>query len=287
MGIDFDISESGKIIIDPILTQHDRKNRLKRVTDYGESCQFVRRVLESLRDRVPTNGGTVLGFVGLPFTIGSYLIEGETGVARGFAQTKEMIQKDPELVHDIFSCLADNMGDYACFQIEAGAQVIQVFDSWAGHVCDEDYETFCIPYQKQVVAKIKERFPDVPVIIYMAPGPFSQHGRRLQHMAATGVDVVSVDHTIDMEDACKILPRHVGIQGNLDPQLLRDGPKDVIEAATLHILGAAEASGRPHIMNLGHGILSDTPEEHAAFFVDTVHKHRRSMREECGDASVK
>jgi uroporphyrinogen decarboxylase len=276
MGIDFSISESGGIAIDPVRCR-DAMKRLQRVSlaEYRSSCGFVGRVLQLLRQHVPSCGGTVLGFVGLPFTLGSYLIEGKTGVASGFAETRSLMKTDPQLVHDMFTCLAANIGDYAIYQIESGAQVIQVFDSWAGHVSDEDYEIFCRPYQKQVIETIKRHHPKTPVIIYMAPGPFSKHGNRLMKLADTGADVISVDHTIDMEEACKILPKHLGVQGNLDPQLLCDGPLDKIKEETLRILKAAAADRRPHIMNLGHGILPGTPETHAAFFVDTVHSSIR------------
>lgn len=276
MGIDFSISENGGITIDPIRCQESRK-RLNSITidDYRQSCTFVGSVLRSLREKVKKeNTCTVLGFVGLPFTVGSYLIEGKTGVATEFAETKSFMEANPTLVHDIFQCLATNIGEYACYQIENGAQVIQVFDSWAGHVDDDAYDVFCLPYQKQVIDAIQQRHPQIPVIIYMAPGPFSKGGRRLLKLAETGADVISIDHTIDIEDACQILPRHLGVQGNLDPQLLRDGPHEAIEDATIRILKSVV--DRPHIMNLGHGILADTPESNAATFVNTVHRFRRS-----------
>ncbi len=274
MGIDFSISEHGGITIEPIRCSKSRK-RLNNVTlkDYRQSCNFVGSVLQSLCKKV--QGGTILGFVGLPFTIGSYLIEGKTGVATAFAETKLLMRTNPSLVHDIFTCLATNIGEYACYQIESGAQVIQVFDSWAGHIEDEEYESFCLPYQQQVISTIQQRYPDTPVIIYMAPGPFSSQGRRLLKLVETGANVISVDHTVDIKMACQILPKHVVIQGNLDPQLLRDGPLDIIENETNRILKSV--GDRPHIMNLGHGILADTPESNAAFFVNTVHQFQRSV----------
>jgi uroporphyrinogen decarboxylase len=273
MGIDFAISEKGGIHIDPIRTSEACQKRLRRVSihDYQRWTPFVGSVLESLREKVP-NDTTVLGFVGLPFTLGSYLIEGTTGVSTDFAITKELMKSQPELVHEILTCLTLNIGAYACYQIESGAQVIQVFDSWAGHVDDEDYDQFVLYYQQRVIAQIKQVSPETPVIIYMAPGPCSKHGKRLLKLAESGADVISIDHTMDIAQACQVLPPHLGIQGNLDPQVLRDGPLVKIKEKVFEILRCVE--GRSHIMNLGHGILADTPEENAAFFVKLVQDYR-------------
>ena len=272
MGINFSISEGGGISIDPIRTYEEYHQRLQKVTieDYERRTPFVGSVLKSLRDRVPSDT-TVLGFVGLPFTLGSYLFEGRTGVAAAFETTKSLLQTQASLVHEILTCLASNIGEYACYQIKSGAQIIQVFDSWAGHVDDEDYDQFVLPYQQQVIAHIKDASPETPIIIYMAPGPFSKGGKRLLKLAESGAHVISVDYTVDMAEACRVLPKHLGIQGNLDPQLLRDGPLSKIKEAVSEIMHCVR--GRSHIMNLGHGILPDTPEPNAAFFVQLVKDH--------------
>ena len=269
MGINFSISEGGGIAIDPIRTSEERQQRLRKVTivDYERNTPFVGTALKSLRERVPSDT-TVLGFVGLPFTLGSYLFEGMTGVATSFKTTKFLMRTQAVLVHEILACLASNIGEYACYQIQCGAQIIQVFDSWAGHVDDGDYDQFVLPYQQQVIARIKDAFPQTPVIIYMAPGPFSTGGKRLLKLAESGAHVISVDHSVDMAEACRVLPKHLGIQGNLDPQILRDGPLSKIKEAVSEIIHCAR--GRSHIMNLGHGIMPDTPERNAAFFVQLV-----------------
>jgi len=266
MGVEFAISEGGSIEIAPVRSR-EALAQLKRI-DVETACPFVGRVLGELRREVGTRA-TVLGFVGLPFTLATYLVEGKTGTTSGFAEVARMREQDPALLHDILALLADNIGDYACYQIESGAQVIQVFDSWAGHLDDAAYEAFALPYQTAVVDAIKSRHPETPVIIYMAPDTHSRDGQRLAYLARTGADIVSVDHTVDLAKARDLLPDHVGLQGNLDPALLRDGPLDAIKAETERILAASK--GRHHVMNLGHGIEADTPEPHAAFFVDTVH----------------
>jgi len=274
MGVDFSISEAGGISIDPIRT----REAFKRMTDHGpfdpeNAVPFVGSVLGKLREAVAGSGATVLGFVGLPFTLATYLIEGATGTKTGFAACRELRESDPELCRDILSLLADNIAQYALYQIDAGAQVIQVFDSWAGHLEPSEFDEWAAPYQKRVVSAIKEARPQVPVIIYMAPDTHSKGGQLLERLAASGADVVSLDHTIDFADAKQRLADagygDVGLQGNLDPELLRDGPEEKILEATKKILAAAGNKG--HVMNLGHGIEATTPEPNAALFVDAVH----------------
>jgi uroporphyrinogen decarboxylase len=275
MGIDFSISEGGKIAIQPIQTRKAFERTMKRVNDYAKACSFVGQVLGELREEVG-NRATVVGFVGLPFTLASYIVEGKTGLKSEFATVKRLGKEDPTLLHDILSLLAKNIADYACYQIESGAQVIQVFDSWAGHLDDDAYSQFAFPYQCQVIAAIQKKHPTTPIIIYMAPGKYSSGGKRLAKLADTGADIVSIDHTIDFATARSMLPSNFGIQGNLDPKVLRDGPIPEIRRRTEGIL--AQSGGRHHIMNLGHGIEPDTPESHAAFFVKTVqnYEHKRT-----------
>mmetsp|Transcript_25345 Transcript_25345/g.54849 ORF Transcript_25345/g.54849 Transcript_25345/m.54849 type:complete len:333 (-) Transcript_25345:1308-2306(-) len=268
MGVDFDISEGGTISIQPVRTR-EAFAKLKRI-DVQTACRFVGQVLGDLRAEVG-HSAAVLGFIGLPFTLASYVVEGQTGVASGFSQTRRLRQEDPKLLHDILSLLANNIADYACYQIDSGAMIIQVFDSWAGHLPDGAFREFAFPYQKRVIDEIKRRHPETPIIIYMAPGEYSREGRRLAQLARTGADIVSIDHTIDFRRAREIIPDGIGIQGNLDPKVLRDGPLEEIREQTERILEAAR--GTRHIMNLGHGIEPDTPESHAAFFVKIVQSY--------------
>lgn len=268
MGVDFDISEGGTISIQPVRTR-EAFAKLKRI-DVKTACPFVGEVLGDLRAEVG-HAAAVLGFIGLPFTLATYVVEGQTGVATGFSQIRRLRHEDPKLLHDILLLLADNIADYACYQIDSGAMIIQVFDSWAGHLPDDAFREFALPYQKKVIDEIKRRHPETPIIIYMAPGEYSREGRRLAQLARTGADIVSIDHTIDFRRAREIVPDGIGIQGNLDPKVLRDGPLEEIREQTERILDAAR--GTRHIMNLGHGIEPDTPESHAAFFVKTVQSY--------------
>jgi len=280
MGVDFQISEAGGITIEPIRT----REAFKRMTEHGPfspetEVPFVGSVLKQLREAVADSGATVLGFVGLPFTLGTYLVEGATGTKTGFAEFRSLRKTDPELCRDILTLLAKNIGQYAIYQIDHGAQVVQVFDSWAGHLEPEEFDEWAAPYQKMVVSAIKEARPEVPVIIYMAPDTHSKKGALIERLAGSGVDVVSLDHTVDIGEARERLNAagftSTGVQGNLNPEILRDGPPEKILEETSRILKAAGNEG--HVMNLGHGIEPTTPEPYAKLFVDAVHDYDHSQ----------
>lgn len=257
MNVEFDICEKRGPVVEPYRTQ-DRIDTIKRM-DPAASCPFVGEVLTKLRETVG-NEATVLGFVGLPYTLATYLVEGQT--SKEYLEIKKMALSEPKMLHQILQILADNIGDYANYQIESGAQVIQIFDSWAGHLSPRDYDEFALPYQKQVVKAIKAKHPDVPVIIYI-----KQSGALLERMATSGADIVSVDWTVSMDEARRRLGPDIGVQGNLDPAVLL-GPHDKIIERTEEILKMT--GGKSHVMNLGHGIEATTPEPNAKCFIDCV-----------------
>lgn len=237
-----------------------------------ESTPFVAEALKALRQEVGPETA-VLGFVGCPYTLATYLVEGKT--SKEYLEIKKMALNEPQLLHSILQQLADNIGDYALYQIENGAQLIQIFDSWAGHLSPRDYDEFAAPYQKQILDKIKANYPDVPTVIYI-----KHSGALIERMAATDVDVVSLDWTVDMatgrdriEAGRKAagLEGRGGVQGNLDPAVLMAN-HDVIEERAIEILKKAGDTG--HVMNLGHGIEACTPEENAHHFIQTVRNYR-------------
>ncbi len=172
----------------------------------------------------------------------------------------------PDLLHSLLTKLADSLAAYAIYQIECGAQVIQMFDSWAGNLAPADYDVFALPYQKRVVEQIKKAHPDVPLISYIA-----KSAALLERMRDNGCDIVSVDWTVTMSDARARLGPDVGVQGNLESAVLLSNP-ELIEERTLAVIKEAGPTG--HIMNLGHGIEPTTPEENAKHFVDTVRNFR-------------
>eukprot|EP00596_Hydrurales_sp_CCMP1899_P008701 CAMPEP_0119041608 /NCGR_PEP_ID=MMETSP1177-20130426/12598_1 /TAXON_ID=2985 /ORGANISM="Ochromonas sp, Strain CCMP1899" /LENGTH=372 /DNA_ID=CAMNT_0007007785 /DNA_START=142 /DNA_END=1260 /DNA_ORIENTATION=- len=261
MGVDFDITEKEGPKMATWTTMAD-VDKMKVIDPY-KSTPFVAEALKNLRREVG-NTATVLGFVGLPYTLATYMVEG--GSSKDFKEIKSLSYQNPKVMHAMLDKLADNIGDYACFQIENGAQVIQLFDSWAGNLSPLDYDTFAAPYQRKVIEKIKRNHPTVPTIIYI-----NKSGALLERMAATGIDIISLDWTVKIEEARLRIGDKIGIQGNMDPMVLF-APKDVIKSRVEEIL--REGGGRNHVMNLGHGIDAKTSEENAKFFVDTVHNFK-------------
>lgn len=262
MGVNFNINDDGPKL-EP-WTSPSKLNELKTI-DPQKATPFVGEALRNLRREVGDEA-TVLGFIGLPFTLASYMIEG--GGSSEFENTKSMMYNNPEMIHNILSHLEENIAAYASYQIENGAQVIQVFDSWAGTLSPDDYDEFALPYQQRVISRIKKAHPEVPIIIYVA-----KSGALIEKLGKSGADCVSLDWTTSISDAKKRLknPKLV-IQGNLDPMVLT-APDSVIRERTLEIL--KEGGGKNHVMNLGHGIFTRTSEEKAQYFVDLVKNYRR------------
>ncbi len=258
MGIPFDIIESrGPIIDPPIRTQEQVKQ--VRPLEPAESLPFIREILQALRQEVG-NQATVLGFVGAPWTLAAYAIEGKS--SKDYAVIKSMAFNEPALLHEFLGKIADSIATYVRYQIDSGAQIVQMFDSWAGHLSPQDYDIFALPYQQRVIQQVKATHPDTPLILYI-----SGSAGVLERMGHSGVDIVSVDWTVDMLDARKRLGFDIGVQGNIDPGILF-GSKDLIRD---RILDTIRKAGRgKHILNLGHGILPNTPEENAAFFFETA-----------------
>mmetsp|Transcript_9631 Transcript_9631/g.14496 ORF Transcript_9631/g.14496 Transcript_9631/m.14496 type:complete len:347 (+) Transcript_9631:158-1198(+) len=262
MGVSFNIKDEGPKLGD--WTTRAQVNQMKTL-DPHKSTPFVGETLRNLRREVKDET-TVLGFVGLPFTLASYMAEG--GSSSDFTVTKGMMYNSPDVLHTMLRNIEENIANYAQYQIENGAQVIQVFDSWAGTLSPEDYEEFALPYQQRVISRIKKAHPEVPIILYVA-----KSGALIEKMASSGADCISLDWTTTITDARRRINNpDIVIQGNLDPHVLI-GPKDLITTRTEAIL--KEGGGRNHIMNLGHGIYMNTPEENVQHFVDVVKKFKR------------
>jgi uroporphyrinogen decarboxylase len=257
LGIDFDIIESRGPIIDPPIRSLAQVEAL-RPLDPASSLGFVGEVLGHLRESVGS-AAAVLGFVGAPWTLAAYAVEGKS--SKDYGVIKAMAFREPQLMHRLLSHFADSIASYVNYQIDSGAQVVQLFDSWAGQLSPIDYDTFAAPYQKRVIDQVRAKHPETPLILYI-----SGSAGVLERMAATGVDFISLDWSVDMADGCKRLPHHVGIQGNVDPGLLFGTP----EAIRHRIVDTVrKARGRRYILNLGHGILPGTPEENARVFFET------------------
>jgi uroporphyrinogen decarboxylase len=258
IGIDFDIVESkGPLFETPIRTSSQIDNLYP--LDPEKSLPFIKTILQTLRQEVG-NQSTVLGFVGAPWTMAAYAIEGKS--SKDYKVIKSMAFCEPALLHKMLNKLADAIATYVRYQIDCGAQVVQMFDSWAGQLCPQDYETFALPYQQRVFEQVKQTHPDTPLILLVTGS-----AGLLERMARSGADIISVDWTVDMADAKARLGKDFKVQGNIDPavlfgsqSLIRDRIADTIRKAGNH----------GHILNLGHGVLVGTPEDNVRFFFETA-----------------
>lgn len=217
-----------------------------------EALRLVRRELDG---KVP-----LIGFAGAPFTLASYMIEG--GGSRNYIRTKQMMYADPAAWHALMAHLAQVTADYLTAQVEAGAQAVQLFDSWVGALSPDDYCEYVLPYSKRVFAALKAS--GVPTI-HFATGTATL----LELMQSAGGDVIGLDWRTPLDWGRRVLGDGVAVQGNLDPVALF-APLPELKKRVQAVL--AQACGRPgHIFNLGHGILPETPVDHVRAVVEMVH----------------
>jgi len=260
MGVDVSLTDKGPEIGEPIRSQRDVEKL--RIPDPAAEVPFVASIIRKLRKDLQ-NQVPLIGFAGAPWTLASYMIEG--GGSKSFAEIKSLAYREPRVLHQLLDKLASTISSYLLYQIEAGAQVIQLFDTWAGELNRPDYEEFALPYTKKIFEAVGNR---VPRILYL-----NGTSAILESMAASGADVISVDWRISMAEARKRVGGRVALQGNLDPCVLL-GPKERIAAKTKEILEQAGPTG--HILNLGHGILPPTPVENARSFIEFGQSYRHS-----------
>ncbi|HKO74604.1 MAG TPA: uroporphyrinogen decarboxylase [Gaiellaceae bacterium] len=255
MGIDVELVENvGPVIADPVRTSADVE-RL-HVPEPEDAVPFILEAVRLVRAELPAEKA-VIGFAGGPFTVAGYLIEGKP--TREFVQTKRCMYGQPEVWHALMDKLADTFVAYLRAKVAAGADVIQLFDSWVGTLSAEDYQEFVAPYSARVLAAV-----DVPTIHF---GTGTTH--LLPAMKEAGGDVVGLDWRIPIERGWEIVGADRGVQGNLDPALLL-GPFERVAAAANRILDAVSGR-RGHIFNLGHGVLPDTDPADLARLVELVH----------------
>ncbi len=258
MGIQLEFAEGeGPVIHNPI-RDRGAVARLKVVDgdELNYVAEAIRQARRALGDRVP-----LIGFAGAPFTLASYAVEG--GGSRNYVLTKQLMYRDPDVWHQLMDKFARVITGYLRRQIRAGAQAVQLFDSWVGCLSAGDYAEYVLPHVHMIFEGLKRE--GVPMIHF---GTGTSAILRLMKQA--GGDVIGVDWRMHLDEAWMILGDDVAVQGNLDPVVLF-GPLHEIERRVEDILG--RAGGRPgHIFNLGHGILPTTPVEHVAAAVDMVHK---------------
>jgi uroporphyrinogen decarboxylase len=259
MGIELAFAKGeGPVIHNPVRRPADVE--ALRVPPAEENVWFtleaIRLARRELDGKVP-----LIGFSGAPFTLASYLIEG--GSSRHYLRTKGLMYEHPAAWHTLMDKLAQLVAGYLRAQAKAGAQALQLFDSWVGALSPGDYQEYVLPYSRQVIETA--RSTGVPVIHFG-----TNTNGMLELMKEAGGDVIGVDWRINLDDARRRLGYDVAIQGNLDPVALF-APLPEIERRAADVL--QRAGGRPgHIFNLGHGILPQTPVEHVAALVEFVHE---------------
>jgi uroporphyrinogen decarboxylase len=241
------------------LADFERLRDVNPADELGYVLDALRLARQELRDRVP-----LIGFAGAPWTLLSYMIEGSG--SKSFSQAKRLLVESPSRAHALLARLARIVGSFLVEQVHAGAQAVQLFDSWAGALGPRDFREFVLPYLSES-ARLA-RTAGAPVIVF-CPGS----GWALEEIAtATGADVIGVDWQTDALEARQRLPAaRVTLQGNLDPCWLYADPT-VIRERTRHMLESF--GGQSHIANLGHGILPDVPVAHAKAFIDAVREWR-------------
>ncbi|MDT8408732.1 MAG: uroporphyrinogen decarboxylase [Wenzhouxiangellaceae bacterium] len=227
----------------------------------GYVMQAVRLIRRDLPEQTP-----LIGFAGSPWTVATYMIEG--GSSRDFAHAKRLLLEHPEAADRLIRHLADCTADYLLAQIEAGADLVMLFDSWGGVLSPDQFERFSLSGMRHIVERIQAATPDTPIILF-AKGC----GAHLEKLADTGCQALGVDWTTGLDDARRRVGDRVALQGNLDPVVLTTRP-DVIEQAAAKVLEDF-GPGSGHIFNLGHGITPDVPVEHVQVLVDTVRRLSR------------
>lgn len=262
MGVEFEFAPGeGPRILEPIRPGSVGK---LRVVDPEESLGFVLEAIRLVRAELSADKA-LIGFAGAPFTLASYMIEG--GHSRHFMSTKELMYGHPEEWNHLMSVISESTVSYLRAQVRAGAQAVQLFDSWIGALSPEDYRRYVLPHSARILRSLDDL--GAPTI-HFGTGTAGFLGL----MREAGGTVQSVDWRISLGAAWRIVGEDRAIQGNLDP-LAMMAPREVLHEKVLAVLD--QAAGRPgHIFNLGHGFLPQTPPDHVAAVADWVHEYASS-----------
>jgi len=264
MGLNLRFDEGrGPVIEPPLLAPSNVEALVVRPPEeaLGFTLEAIRLVSEELAGHLP-----LIGFSGAPFTLACYAIEG--GTSADFARARRFMREDPPTWHKLMGKLSQAVGEYLRAQVEAGADALQLFDSWVGVLDEREYRDFVFPHSRDAIQRA--RHPDKPVpLIHFG----TQSAHLLPMMKEAGGDVIGIDWRTDLIAAWQQLGNGVAVQGNLDPHVLLTSVPDV-EREAAKILDRVNGR-RGHIFNLGHGVLKDTPEDHVAALVAFVHEYRQ------------
>ena len=257
MGMKLEMIESkGPQLYNPIRNEND-VNKLKSVDpvkDLRYVLDAVSLTKKELNGRVP-----LIGFAGSPWTLMTYMVEG--GGSKSFSEIKKFIYNQPKAAHLLLEKISNAVADYLSAKIEAGANAVQIFDTWGGLLSQTDFEGFSLRYIQKVISQIKRK--DEPVIVFAKGVHYN-----MDKIAAAGADVIGLDWTMNLGEARKSVGDKVALQGNLDPTILYAGKEKIKEEAVKVLKSFGNGSG--HVFNLGHGILPDVDPENAKWLVQVV-----------------
>ena len=261
LGLYFEEGEGPKFR-KPVRTEADieKLEVINTASDLAYVTDAVTMIRRELNGRVP-----LIGFSGSPWTLATYMIEGQS--SRDFARAKTMLYTQPELIHQLLEKLALSVIDYLNAQIRAGAQVVQIFDTWGGALSHAAYQEFSLAYMEKIVANLTTHADGraVPVILFTKGG-----GHWLEAMADSGCHALGLDWTVDIGSARGRVGDKVAPQGNMDPAVLRADPATIEREVASILTSYGDNPG--HIFNLGHGITPDIDPANAKVFIDAVHK---------------
>ena len=258
LGLSLEYSSvDGPVIARPLRT----RRRIEALEDFDpQSMDFVYEALRITRKALAPEV-SLIGFSGAPFTVASYAIEGSG--SKNYVNTKKLMYADPSLWERLMEILTESISDYLCAQVAAGADAVQIFDSWVGCLSPADYERFVFPHVSRLISALP---PDVPVILFG-----TGTGSLLELMGKTGAGVIGLDWRVDILDGWRTAGSSLAVQGNLDPVSMLSTPSHVVGEAR-KILD--RVGGRPgHIFNLGHGVLPQTPVDNVLRLIDEVHEY--------------
>ena len=257
MGASVEFGEEGPVLGAP---QNEAElKKLKRNFDPKEGTPTILKALSELRKALPKEKA-VLGFSGAPFTLLVYLMEGK--VSKDLGKVKRWLMEQPQLMHETLNGLAEMTADYLEAQVDAGADAVQMFDTWASVLSPQDYEEFALPYARKVLGHVT------------APSVYYINGCAgiLEKASSAGAQCLSIDWKIDLQEARRRVPQVTALQGNLDPYALHL-PKSILRDRVLKMM-EGYGRGPGHIVNLGHGIMPSAPEDSLKVMIEAVHEFK-------------
>jgi uroporphyrinogen decarboxylase len=262
MGSTFEFTDLGPKLANPGIETVKNLTALNVEKDMMFVREGIQLIKKELTDR------PLIGFVGAPFTLISYLVEG--GTSKEFILTKRFLFEDPKGFHAAMEHISLQISNYLKFQIESGVQAVQIFDSWVGVLSKKEYENFILPHMKFIIAEVKKSHADIPVILYSQP---TSH--LVELLAQTGANALSVDWRTPLSEIAKRIPHNVTLQGNIDPIVMTLD----WEKARSHVEFILNDAKRSEILdrfvfNVGHGVTPHTNTETIAQTIDYVHKYR-------------